>query len=141
MRLKRRLVRMYSSVAPWLSLRIVFKPVSKLSSLCHVKDRLPSVKKSNVVYKVPCDNCDEFYVGKTVRRLEQRLEEHAADACSALFKHAQSTGHTIGFNETSILCSDAHQVKLLIKETLKIRELSASKSLNGNQGSFELKLW
>ena len=69
------------------------------------------------------------------------MDEHATDVNSALYKHSQSTGHNINYQEPNVLCTDSRKYPLLIKETLKIRELSASKSLNGNQGSFELKLW
>ena len=140
-KLKRQLIRMFQSVAPWIMLRIVFKPVKKLASLCNLKDKVPTKDKSKVVYKIACNDCQEFYVGMTTRRLKQRMDEHATDENSALYKHSQSTGHNINYQEPNVLCTDNRKLPLLIKETLKIRELSASKSLNGNQGSFELKLW
>ena len=122
-------------------LRIVFKPVNKLTSLCKLKDKVSTINQSKVVYQIGCKDCPEFYVGMTMRRLKQRMDEHATDENSALYKHSQTTGHNINFQEPKVLCTDTLKSKLLIKETLKIRELSASKSLNGNQGSFELKLW
>ena len=77
----------------------------------------------------------------TCRRLEDRLAEHASSDASALFRHSAETGHVIGFDSPEILSMDTIKCRLLVKETLKIQELHAIRSLNRNIGSFELKLW
>ena len=77
----------------------------------------------------------------TTRRLRQRLHEHADQDTSALFKHASDTGHCIDFDAATVLASDSNKIGLLIKETLKIKELGAYRSLNRNTGSFDLQLW
>ena len=97
--------------------------------------------RNKVVYKVDCTQCSEFYVGKTIRNLEQRLREHASDVNSALFKHNTTTGHLVDFDHASVIATDINDFRLCIKESILIRELSAYKSLNGNVGSMELKLW
>lgn len=33
-------------------------------------------KKSNVVYEVPCGNCDQIYIGQTKTYLDVRMREH-----------------------------------------------------------------
>ena len=80
-------------------------------------------------------------MGLTTRRLQQRLKEHSSCENSALFKHSMDTGHTINFSNPEVIASDQIKIRLSIKESLKIKELAAYRSLNGNQGSFELKLW
>jgi len=41
------------------------------------KDPLPRDKKSNIVYKISCKNCDASnYVGQTCRQLKLRITEH-----------------------------------------------------------------
>ena len=40
-----------------------------------------------------------------------------------------------------ILAVDNFKTRLLIKETLKIKEYHAVKSLNRNTGSYDLSLW
>ena len=77
----------------------------------------------------------------TIRRLEQRLKEHCSSDCSALNRHAMDTKHSIDYVSPVILASDQDRSRLYVKESLKIRELSAYLSLNGNVGSNELKLW
>ena len=120
---------------------MIFRPINKLTSLCKRKDHFPVLEHSNVVYQVSCIGCDSFYVGMTTRRLHQRLKEHKNNTSSALHKHVSETGHSMNYNEPTILAMDNNKTKLFIKESLKIKELCAYKSLNGNTGSFELYLW
>jgi hypothetical protein len=42
-------------------------------------------------------------------------------------------------NSPEVLATDSSKFRLYIKETLKIVDLGASKSLNGNCGSFDLR--
>ena len=93
------------------------------------------------MYKVQCKDCSAFYIGKTIRRLHQRLKEHSEDEYSALHKHADEQKHVIDFECPSILAKDSNNHRLLIKETLLISEHKAYASLNGNVGSTELRLW
>ena len=132
---------MFAVVAPWVELCIVFKPIFKLACLSKLKDQLATKAKSHLVYKVNCTQCKDFYIGMTCRRLEDRLSEHASSDASALFRHTAETGHVIGYDVPEILAMDNIKSRLLVKETLKIHELHAIKSLNRNVGSFELKLW
>ena len=51
---------------------------TKLSQFCSNKDSVPTLQKSNVVYKLSCPGCSQQYiVGKTDRSLAFRLSEHA----------------------------------------------------------------
>ena len=93
------------------------------------------------MYKINCKDCNEFYIGKTYRRLSQRIKEHSTTEASALTKHALLTNHTIDFDNPEVLAKDLRHTRLLIKETLKIKELGAFKHLNGNSGSFDLILF
>ena len=124
-----------------LVLKLFSSQFFKLGCLSKLKSKYSLLSASNVVYKINCASCSEFYVGLTTRRLEQRLKEHSSCDSSALLRHALATGHTIDFTQPEVLTTDVIKTRLSIKETLKIKEHSAYKSLNGNQGSFELKLW
>ena len=77
----------------------------------------------------------------TSRRLQQRLLEHRTKEESAINGHASETGHSIDFENPYILDNDCVKSRLLIKETLHIRDSGAKSSLNRNIGSYELKLW
>ena len=140
-KLKRQLRRFVGAVVPSVELRVVFKPTKKLSILSKLKSSIPILSRSNVIYKVHCSTCQQFYVGKTKRVLQQRLEEHKKQDYSALLRHSMDTGHLIAYDEPSIIASDCNELRLYVKESFKIKELSAHKYLNGNVGSMELKLW
>ena len=140
-KVKRQLLRLLSAVAPWIQPRIVFKPVLKLSTLCKLKCPFPLLVNSNLVYKVQCKDCEAFYIGKTIRRLQQRLKEHSEEESSAIYRHANELKHSIDFDSPAILAKDSNRNKLLVKEALLISEHKAYKSLNGNVGSTELYLW
>ena len=77
----------------------------------------------------------------TNRRLKTRLNEHMSNENSALLRHSFLTDHEIVYANPKILATDNNYFRLQIKETLKIKEHCAYKSLNGNTGSFRLNLW
>ena len=99
------------------------------------------MKCSNVVYRVNCVDCHHFYIGKTNRRLEQRLAEHASMNSRSLYRHSMETGHSIAYNSVQILDKESARNRLLIKETLRIKENNAFVSLNNNMSSLDLDLW
>ena len=53
--------------------RVIFLTRKMMPSIR--KDRLPSIQRSNVVYKYLC-HCDSVYVGRTSQRLEDRSNQH-----------------------------------------------------------------
>ena len=126
---------------PATDLIVVFKPVLKLSVLSKLKSRLSILECSNVVYKFDCNDCDEFYVGMTTRRLKQRAKEHSKSDSSALCIHSITARHAINYNEPSILERDNNRFRLMIKESFLIHALNAKRSLNKNVGSIDLQLW
>ena len=75
----------------------------------------------HLIYQINCDDCQEFYIGMTNRRLETRIREHKTNENSALFKHSFLTDHNIIFSNPKILTKDNNTFRLQIKETLKIK--------------------
>ena len=101
-------------------------------------------QRSKVIYKAGCWNCDEFYIGKTKRRLHDRKTEHfkalaKSDHSSAIADHVKTTGHDIKWDHFDILASGKTDVHCKIKETLFIQELKPS--LNVNISSEKLLLF
>ena len=64
------------TVLSLLNLKIFFRNTHRIYSLFPYKDRLNRSLKSKVVYKASCWDCDDFYIGKTKRRLHDRKTEH-----------------------------------------------------------------
>ena len=96
------------------------------------------------MYKASCWDCDDFYTGKTRRRLHDRTTEHfraLTKNChsSAIADHIISTGHNIKWDHFEILATRDSDVHSKIKETLLIKDLKPA--LNKNVGSEKLFLY
>ena len=108
----------------------VFKSANTLRSLL-TNAKTPTLTKhqKNVIYKIPCDDCDTFYIGQTCRPLLKRIKEH--EAChrlnnlvdsstgnmkSAPAKHERDLGHWIAWESTSIVAMGNHRSQLDLLE-------------------------
>ena len=69
---------------------------TKLSQFCSNKDSVPTLQKSNVVYKLSCPDCSQQYIGKTDRSLAFRLREHATRSEQPMYHHFSNCN---GFKE------------------------------------------
>ena len=108
-------------------------------SLVHPKDAIPDMKKSNVVYCIPCAECPVTYVGETKRKLCKRVDEHmravrmADFNSSALAEHAWNAGHRVDWSEVTIL--DQHE-NLHVRLTLEACHIRKQPlPLNRDKGS------
>ena len=45
----------------------------------YTKDPVPLLKKSGVIYSIPCGDCPHVYVGETCQYLDKRLNSHKSD--------------------------------------------------------------
>ena len=65
----------------------------------------PSTEISGCIYKIPCKDCNKFYIGQTSKKLEQRIKQHKYDIrcqknSNALFCHKLHTDHDIDFENS-----------------------------------------
>ena len=58
-----------------MSVKIVFTPF-KVGDLFSIKDAIPKLLKSFVVYKFECPGYNAYYIGETTPHLSTRIEEH-----------------------------------------------------------------
>ena len=91
------------------------------------KAPIPKSHTMNTIYKIPCKDCDEYYIGQTCRPIIKRIKEH--EAChilnnftdsignikSAPAKHSHDMQHNIDWSNITILTTavDRHQLNLL----------------------------
>ena len=109
------------------------------SILSHTKSSVPPEKQKNRIYKIPCHDCEDFYIGQTSRPLVKWIKEH--EACyrlnnytdsstgnikSAPAKHARENGHVIDWKKTSILTTCDHKSQLNLLEHAAIINLAPS---------------
>jgi len=89
-----------------------------------LKSKVPTKKKSNVIYSVPCLNCPKKYIGMTTQYLENRINGHkyTRNASTALHKHEQTANHEFDFKNTKILDTDKNYHKLIVKEMIHIKK-------------------
>ena len=58
--------------------RIIWS-ILKLRFHTNMKDQIPKLMKSYVVYQFNCPSCNDSYIGKTEYNLYTRTEEHACN--------------------------------------------------------------
>ena len=92
------------------NIRVSFRPPNSLRNmLSHPKDPVPLGQKSNIVYRIPCVDCDKCYVGQTGRTFSQRVKEHQRavktfDAnVSVLAEHVMHADHKIAWEEATVM--------------------------------------
>jgi len=79
---------------------VLHRPYSSIRShLRSAKDRLLPSQKRNVVYSIPCQNCDKVYIGETGRQECTRMKEHKRN----ILVGSQSSG-------PALHCKDGHQM-------------------------------
>ena len=112
------------------------------SLLSHTKSTTQPCNVKNVIYKIPCGDCDQFYIGQTSRPLIKRIKEH--EACfglnnytddstgnikSAPAKHGKENGHRINWKSTSILTSSDTKGQLNLMEHAAISILKSDMNI------------
>ena len=127
-----------------IDLRVFFQSNHRIKAFFPYKDRFNRSQMSKVVYKASCWDCQDFYIGKTKRRLHDRKTEHfkaitGTSHASAIADHVTSTGHNFKWDHFDILDKGRSDVHCKIKETLLIRDLKPA--LNENVGSEKLYLY
>ena len=81
---------------------MIFQSARRIKSFFPYKDMIKRFQMSKVVYKATCWDCQDFYIGKTKRKLHDRKTEH--------FKGITSTCHAsaIADHVTSTVRLDTH---------------------------------
>ena len=104
------------------NIKVATKPVNTIRQIVSKpKDRVEDLKKTGVIYQIPCSDCTTVYIGETGRALHTRRAEHernvrlAHTEKSALSEHANSLDHNIDWDGIKVLKSEPkyHQRKWL----------------------------
>ena len=118
-----------------------FKPVNTLRQmLVHPKDKLGKDKIVSPVYHIPCNDCEDDYIGETERSLKARFGEHGrpSTVTSEVSKHihAATPKHSIELDNTDVLAVEPRWFERGVKEAIYIRAFSPS--LNKDGGRYQL---
>ena len=144
------------------NIKTAVKPYNTLRrSLVHPKDRIETLEKCNVVYKINCKTCNKSYIGETGRKLSTRISEHRKDSQqvqdkiftrrarqdslattnkSAITDHVASNNCIIDWEDVTILDNEKDKSKRWIKEAIHIRK--NGNNINRDSGNHDLsRLW
>ena len=127
-----------------------------------MKDKLPKLSKSNVIYNFACPGCQSSYIGITNRTLFVQTKEHASRNESAISVHLNdcsgvkhiydmfnSFGNDVDVDDfklnivrdnTSIIDQSTNWNILLLKEAQHIKEKKPNLN-NGIKASREFRLF
>ena len=89
----------------------------KILHCCSVKDKIPVVQRSSVVYQITCPGCLKRYVGKTDRCFHIRMNEHGRKPDQPMHRHLQNCSYFQQLGLYSLPC-DGKIVGIDIKEHL-----------------------
>ena len=117
-----------------------FKFGSKISNklskyYTNMKDKIPVLDQSDVIYEINCLHCPGTYIGETSQQLHRRMYQHQNDcqpykdrskgskeAKTALAKHVKSTNHKFHFEEVKVLQKESNRGKRRCLEALHIAQ-------------------
>jgi len=93
------------------------------NQLSKLKDKRNVSDKCGVIYEIECNDCNKVYIGETGKELHKRIREHQLavrrqDNLSALYHHIQETGHTVNWENPSILAQENSSYKRKILESM-----------------------
>jgi hypothetical protein len=121
---------------------VAFQTPRTVGHLFPFKDRVQlTEEKSLVIYNIKCKDCNATYIGKTIRILFHRVNEHRLGSSSACRQHTQANpSHTMDYDNIEVIDQAANDLRLRIKELLHIlrKKPSLNKQLNA-QSDFDIK--
>ena len=104
------------------NLKIANKAVLTINKIySKVKNKTPIKFKSDVVYSIPCLECDNICIGQTQRPISSRITSHRSDCrlhperC-ALASHANNFNHNIAYESVRVLATEHNYHKRLFLE-------------------------
>jgi len=118
---------------------VAYRCLNKLSRFIKVQkdvDHLSS--KSNVIYKIKCNDCDATYVGQTKRQLRTRIREHKNNVKqdrskhSVISEHITKFRHSFNWDNVKVLDIESKYYKRITSEMIHIKEQSVGLNLNSD---------
>ena len=122
------------------------KPTMTIKSqIIQLKDQIPTMLQTCIVYKLPCDTCTKNYIGETGRNLHVRMTEHQRDIRnqkpnSQVYQHHAETGHSFKFEDVEIIhkCQNTFTRRVLESYHTHIEPNSINRAYDVNQAFIPL---
>ena len=132
----------FESIVPLLKqldIKLVFNFKNNIKNLL-IKN---SPENGNgLIYKIPCKDCSDFYIGQTSKSLTKRIQQHkycvrSLNDNNALFLHSVDSSHAINWENSNkvVRCND--YTKRIIMESALIK-LTWGSNFNTSHGIVKL---
>ena len=150
LQIRTRINRIMKNKLPYCNVQFVFQTKCKLSNFFTFKDKIPSVLRSDIVYKFQCGSCNATYYGKTKRHFQVRMCEHLGmsaftgkrvkgDDDSSIKEHLLFCNLTPDFEDFLILATNNNEFKVTLMESLLINR--EHPPLNKNKQPLPLQIF
>ena len=121
-----------------LKINVVFRYENTIKNI--IVKNSPSPDRNIGVYSIPCNFCNQKYIGQTGKLLDERLKQHRynvskGDKSSALFIHMQEYDHNTKCNESAVIYSCNRTIERLIVEGVIIK---TSNNMNLSDSLFKI---
>ena len=119
-------------------IKVATKPLRTVGNMLpSLKYKINKFDQRGVVYKIPCLDCTDVYIGETGRSFKTRRKEHQRDVKpdiiakltneelkkkSALVKHVCLNGHRIDWESSEILATESDYKKRRFLESFYIHK-------------------
>ena len=126
---KNTIIPLIQSQFPYLKVRMAFRSSCTIGSFFRIKDSMPKLLRSRVIYKYTCEVCQDFYIGNTSRWLGERISEHSGVSprtgrpisrpmFSAIREHMHRHKHHVNPSSFNIISQGRSDLDLDILESL-----------------------
>ena len=120
------------------NVKVAQKPFQTLGHIfAKPKDPVTKEQRTDAIYSIPCNDCDNEYIGQTKRQFGTRLKEHqkvvffCEKENSALSKHTCLNNHTIGWDKSTIIITNRRYHQRLCLEAWHINSAHAPLNRDG----------
>ena len=120
------------------NIQVVFKYENTIKKSL-IKNSPPT--NSGIIYKIPCNDCNQFYIGQTGKTLEKRIAQHKysvrmAHNNSALFQHKAENDHHINWSDSKVLAKSKCFIERNVIESCLISN-TYTNNVNLSYGHFK----
>ena len=139
-----RVKKLCRQLLPNIIVQFAFKKHMSLKSLflSKLKGTDENRKNKNLVYSIPCNDCDKVYIGETGRMRNTRINEHKSkirtlSSDSKIVQHILNFKHKFDFSNTKTLAFESDWRKRIIKESI-LTNRTLGKSINETKHTLQV---
>lgn len=111
------------------NIKVAEKVHNKMQNIySKLKDNINKEQQENIIYSIPCIDCNKVYIGQSKRHFEKRMKEHLYDVKNvhvnnnktALVHHHFTEGHNFNISDAKIIDRETQYYRRLTLEACYI---------------------